>query len=273
MDSVRRTCRKKTRKGNVYSRESAERFAAQMREEFDQRIEAFQCPDCGWWHLGKPKTESPRTNARLIQRCVRQPQPDQEESTMSEANEVLNEISTFDRDYRPAETFNQLPKVENLEEGAGIFRIVSAEICYAKGQERIPMLRLVMIAETGKNAGITFEKACWLSRQDGRDRLGADLVSLGFPIFANPSIAYGKELGAVAPKLAGLRFQAAIRADKNDAAKKYLNINMLVTGPATTTPPAKDPPASQQRPAAAPTQHAQAPAAQTQFAKSQDIPF
>jgi hypothetical protein len=243
---ARRTCRKKRRKGNVYaSRDSACWNAAKMRRETgNQEIHAYQCSACRKWHLGT------LTNGRAVQvQQHGQTQPDQSRATMSQ--DILNEIERYDRDYQPAERQQQLPSDRDLEDGIGVFAIRSADLVRT-ANSREAILRVILYCEQGRNAGITCERAYFFRDQNAIDRLGADLLTLGFAEFnqAKDKRPFSAKLGLAVTKMAGLRVQYKKRTHEG---KGYCDFAMIVTGSSPAAqPPRPTTPSAQQRSATAP---------------------
>ncbi len=126
---------------------------------------------------------------------------------------ILEELGRYDQDFMPAPTFDNLPDVQELPDGIYACAITGTNLDRTKN-DRTPILKLTLQA-TGP-VDVLCGRAFLLRDQGSYDRLGADLIALGFdannwtPANKRP---FSAELAKVlsSGKLVGLRFQARKR--------------------------------------------------------------
>jgi hypothetical protein len=129
-------------------------------------------------------------------------------------NDVIEELARFDSDYRPAERFSSLPSTQDLAEGIYACTIQSAILARTYNSKE-PILRLQI--EASQSVGsMLCEHAYLLGNQQNYDRLGADLIALGFDAdrwSASQGRPFSAELLKLlsSGKLNGIRFQAKRR--------------------------------------------------------------
>jgi hypothetical protein len=134
---------------------------------------------------------------------------------MSSPQEILEELSRYDDDFIPAESFSGLPSTQDLALGVYICTIVRQDLGETKN-DKSPIFRLVLQADQ-RGGAMLVEHAYVLKSQDAYDRLGADLKALEFdtenwrPENDRPfSVEFAKLI--LSKKLIGMRFQANRRA-------------------------------------------------------------
>lgn len=115
------------------------------------------------------------------------------------------DLASFDGNFSPQAQFR--PGLDTLADGDYDLTVVDAALDKAKGDR---ILRLGLRTQTG----MVVERVYWLTTQEAMNRLGADLLALGFP--ANTWGSGGKtlatELPAAVAKLPGLKFRGTKKA-------------------------------------------------------------
>ena len=121
---------------------------------------------------------------------------------MSDHDDILNEIERFDDDYEASQGFRQ--GLDSLEDGVYRFTIIDAELARTQ-EKKDPILRLVLRVQ-GKHE---VERVYFLTKQQGIDRLGGDLMRLEIDAdqwTAGNGRPFSKELAKALPRLQGLSF-------------------------------------------------------------------
>lgn len=185
----------------------------------------------------------------------------------------IDDIARFDDDYKPAERFVRLPGPEALPDGTYVFTVTHAALEQThKSSETLLKWHLKVI--TGPSAGLVIERPYFFRTQEAVDRLGADLLALGFDA-DRWSGRYGRKFSAellkAIPKMLGLQIQGRVRTA--DDGKTYLDVQMRTGG--MISGEAQSPRAAAPAPAPAPNGLRQpAPAAAAPLAPDDDaIPF
>jgi hypothetical protein len=145
---------------------------------------------------------------------------------------ALADIEKFDAEYKPDGGIS--PGPESLPDGEYDFEITAATLTKT-ANKGVPLLRLMLRVIGGALDGRTLERPSFLDKQKGIDRLGADLVTLGFNA-ETWNTAHGKrfshELVAALPRLAGVTFSGkkttSDQVDKNGEPYHNIYINSLV---------------------------------------------
>jgi len=121
-------------------------------------------------------------------------------------SDVFDELKKFDAEYAPEGGIT--PGPESLPDGEYDFQITSADVEKTK-KSGMPILRMGLRVVGGALDGRTLERASFLDKQKGINRLGADLITLGFDA-DTWTMAHGKsfgdELRAAIQRLAGVTF-------------------------------------------------------------------
>src|SRR5688500_6456877 len=94
-------------------------------------------------------------------------------------NDVMEELSRFNDEFAP-DTGRRLG-VESLPDGDYDLQILEAELTRTE-KKRDPILRLALRILDGPAADREIERAYFLTSQDGVNRLGGDLLLLGFDV-------------------------------------------------------------------------------------------
>lgn len=161
------------------------------------------------------------------------------------SDEILSEISRYDADYRPDAGIR--PKVDTLPDGDYDFEILDAIL--GRTQNSNDAILKVGLKVQG---GTVVEKAYFFGDQAAINRLGADLMALGFREFERPQ-SFSAALKAALPKLKGVRFRARKMTDTSSSnGKTYHNLYIAGRLPAAgaASPPPAGRPVQQPAPAA-----------------------
>lgn len=181
--------------------------------------------------------------------------------------DVLNAMSRFDDQYRPDPGIR--PGTEILADGNYAFEVLSADL--GKANDGSPLLNVWMRALEGPSAGVMVDHAYWLNKREGCNRLGYDLVVLGFSEFEAGRSRFSDALRNALPRLRGMRFKARKVTEVGRDGKTYHKLQLagrISTAPAT----AAGPPAGHRQPANPPDEIPLAPA-RTARPSDDEIPF
>lgn len=142
----------------------------------------------------------------------------------SNTDDIVDEIAQFDREFAPQS--GRRPGLDAMASGDYDLEIAEAELTRTE-KTREPLLRLALRVLP---QGGTYEHVYFFRTQDAVNRLGADLVTLGFPLAANQP--FSRQLPGVVGRLTGVRFRAKKSETKADSGKVYHNlfINSRLTG-------------------------------------------
>lgn len=171
--------------------------------------------------------------------------------------QLMEEIGQYDREYAPAERTVMMPGVDALADGPHLLEVASAELTRTQKTNE-PICRVLLRVLGGPQAGLVVEKGYLFRGQDSVDRLGADLLALGFDAdkwSGRHGRRFSVELEKALPRLRGVRFQGKKNTSAKDG-KAYLDVLFAVAAPAGA-PPA--PQAQQPAPSARPTGTARCP--------------
>lgn len=148
------------------------------------------------------------------------------------SDDILSELERYNEGYRPEQGIR--PSLESIPDGDYTFDIMDAELIRSM-KAKDPVLRLGLRVD----GGAIVERGYPLTSQEMCNRLGADLVALGFSEFDGPK-DFSKKVGAAIPKLKGVRFRARKHTDRKGD-KVYTNLFILgrvAAGQKAPPPPA-----------------------------------
>jgi len=135
------------------------------------------------------------------------------------SDDIFDELSRYDEEYRPEQPV--MPGLDKLADGDHDFEILGADLGRtAKSQDVI--LRL----QCRVDGALVIEHSYFFGSQTQINKLGADLVSLGFSEFLKPA-SFSASLKAVLPKLKGIRFRGHKSSDRSAKDNKVYH-NLLV---------------------------------------------
>jgi hypothetical protein len=150
-----------------------------------------------------------------------------------------SDLASFDGDYKAENTFR--PDLDTLPDGDYDFEILDADLTRATGKQAgVRILTLVL----RPNGGATVRHTYWLRDQEQMNRLGADLVVLGFDA-DKWGKAGGKSIAQALPeavaRLKSVRFRgrkATREGTGNHAGKKFhdLHVGARIGGSAMPAP-------------------------------------
>lgn len=159
-------------------------------------------------------------------------------------DEIFGEIERFNNDFRPEA--GRKAGLEILPDGAYDFAILGIAGDRTP-QSRDPILRWHLRVIGGPCDGQEVERLSFLTSQEGIDRLGGDLATLGFDTasWKAPARPFSVELQKALPRLIGMRFRASKQANKSGE-KVYQNLYLSgrLSGSSTPPPAAVTPPAA-----------------------------
>lgn len=138
-----------------------------------------------------------------------------------------DDIDRWDREYKPEQN-TQRAGPELLPDGDYDFQIVSAELTVTPKTEE-PIFRLTLrVLTPGMYQGQLLERVNFFRTQANVDRLGGDLITLGFDAdqwTVKAGRPFSKELQKAAPLLRGRCFKGRKQANPSDDGKKtYHNL-------------------------------------------------
>lgn len=148
-----------------------------------------------------------------------------------------DDLASFDNNFTPQAMYR--PGLDVLSDGDYDFTITDAVLDRAKNGQRILKLGL------RTHLGGTVERTYWLTTQETMNRLGADLLLLGFPAntWGAGKKSLGTELPACVEKLPGIKFRGVKRAKPGSDGKTYheLYISGRISGAPMPPPVAGHP--------------------------------
>lgn len=161
-------------------------------------------------------------------------------------DDVCDEISRFDQDYIPDK--GQGPGLDSVPDDTYELSITGVELTRTT-EKRIPILRLLLQVTAGSRKGLAFEHVYFFDKQTKIDRLGGDLLTLGFDAdrwTPRYNRRFSVELTKAVATMKGLRFLARKVSRKDTDNKLWHNLNLLTrlgSSPAAPSLPPAAPPA------------------------------
>jgi hypothetical protein len=119
-------------------------------------------------------------------------------------NETYDELGQYDQSYSPKKS-GQRPGIDLLTNGDHDFRILGAELRRTPKQQEL-ILGMELRVESGLSAGQVVEHVYFFRNQDGVDRLGGDLCTLGIEADSWNG-RFSRELPGCLRRLTGVRFR------------------------------------------------------------------
>jgi hypothetical protein len=161
----------------------------------------------------------------------------QPERTVPMSQDVFDEISRFDGDFKPEMSFR--PGAKLLPDGLVDLEIVEARPDRTQ-DSRDAILRVSLRVLSGPVSGTVIDHVYFLTKLESCERLGGDLCALGLDAdqWKPPQRPFSRELGLALPKLAGRRFRAMKETNTTQQGKTFHNIriNSLLPKGATLLP-------------------------------------
>lgn len=162
------------------------------------------------------------------------------------------DLERYDNDFVPQAAFR--PSLDTIPDGDYSFEIIDAIPDRTKNSKD-PILRVGLRVD----GGIIVERGYLFTSQEGVNRFGADLCTLGIPV--DQKSPFSKQLQTAVPKLKGVKFRARKSTDRaKNSDKAYTNLLIISLDNGKANRPAKPVPL-------------QSPPAINGNVGSEDVPF